>query len=557
MEDEEVRIGVFVCHCGSNIGGVIDCKELAEYTATFPDVAYAEDNLYTCSEVGLNCIKENIREYNLNRIVVASCTPRTHEPLFRDTINEEGLNPYLFEMANIRDQCTWVHMKDPEKAMKKAKDLIRMAVGKARLLKPLKKIKVSVIPSAVVIGGGISGMTAAINLANQGFKVHLLEKKNQLGGIINRLHKLYPENIQASDFIQEKIDSVLKHPNIEVSILATIKHVTGFVGNYEIEVDISKSLKKIKAGGIIIATGAYLLDARDVKEFQGMHVINQADLEEQLSNGTFDAKNVVVIQCAGSRNDERPYCSNICCVTALKNALLIKEQYPGTQVTILYRDVQTLGTKYEEMYQKAREKRILFIKYSHKKNPIVENDHVKVYSELIGQEISISKDLVVLSTPLVANLDSKNLAQCFKVPLGSNQFFLEAHVKLRPVDFATDGIYVCGCAKWPVGIPGSVSQAYAASSRVSTILSHDTLEVEGSTAKIPEWKKNQCLGCEICINVCPFGAIIKNEEGNVKVIQVLCKGCGTCAATCPKKIITISHFTTEQIISQIHAIGEN
>lgn len=557
MEDEEVRIGVFVCHCGSNIGGVIDCKELAEYTATFPDVAYAEDNLYTCSEVGLNCIKENIRKHNLNRIVVASCTPRTHEHLFRDTINEEGLNPYLFEMANIRDQCTWVHMKDPEKAMKKAKDLIRMAVGKARLLTPLKKIKVSVIPSAVVIGGGISGMTAATSLANQGFKVHLLEKTNQLGGIINRLHKLYPENIQASDFIQEKIDSVLKHPNIEVSNLATIKYVSGFVGNYELEVDTSKSLKKINVGGIIIATGAYLLDARDVKEFQGMHVINQADLEEQLSNETFNAKNVVVIQCAGSRNDERPYCSNICCVTALKNALIIKEQYPETHVTILYRDVQTLGTKYEEMYQKARENRILFIKYSHEKHPIIENDHVKVYSELIGQEILISKDLVVLSTPLVANRDSKNLAQYFKVPLGSNHFFLEAHVKLRPVDFATDGIYVCGCAKWPADISGSVSQAYAASSRVSTILSHDTLEVEGSTAIIPEWNKNQCMGCEICIKVCSFGAIIKNEEGNVEVIQVLCKGCGTCAATCPKKIITISHFTTEQIISQIHALGEN
>ncbi len=553
MEGEVVRIGVFVCHCGSNIGGVMDCKALAEYAATLPDVAYTEDNLYTCSEVGLNQIKEAIKEHDLNRVVVASCTPRTHEPLFRDTIHEVGLNPYLFEMANIRDQCSWVHMKDPEKATDKAKDLLRMAISRAKLLKPLEKIEVGVTPAAVVIGGGIAGITAATNLANQGFQVFLLEKTGQLGGIINQLYKLYPSNELASEFIQKRIEYIQSHPNIEILTNTTIKHVYGFVGEYDLEVEVDSSLKKLKVGTIIIATGAQVLKTQDVQEFKGENVINQVELEGQLKNGTFSSKNVVMIQCAGARIDERPYCSNICCMTALKNALLIKEQSPESQVTILYRDVQTLGTKYEETYQKARESRILFVKYSPEKNPIIKDDHIQVYAELIGEEISIPRDLIVLSTPIVANPDSTELAQFFKVPLEENQFYLEAHVKLRPVDFATDGVYVCGSTKWPADIPETISQAYAASSRVSTVLSHETFEVEGSTAKILD--KSKCVGCEICIKICPFGAIIKNEEDEVEIIQVLCHGCGTCGATCPHKAITVSHFTTEQIMSQIHSFG--
>lgn len=532
----------------------MDCKALALYAATLPDVVYTEDNLYTCSEVGLNQIKEAIKEHNLNRVIVASCTPRTHEPLFRDTIHEVGLNPYLFVMANIRDQCSWVHMKDPEKATEKAKDLLKMAVGKAKLLEPLEKIKVGVTPAAAVIGGGIAGITAATNLLHQGFNVFLLEKTNQLGGIINRLYKLYPSNELATEFIQKKIEYIQNHPNVVVLTNATIKSVYGFVGEYDLNVEVNNSTKKLTVGTIIIATGAQVLDAQYVQEFKGDNVINQADLELRLRNKTFNAKNVVMIQCAGARIDERPYCSNICCMTALKNALLIKEQSPDSQVTILYRDIQTLGTKYEETYQKAREARILFVKYSPEKNPIIENDHVKVYSELSGgKDISIPRDLIVLSTPLVANPNSKELAQFFKVPLEENQFFLEAHVKLRPVDFATDGVYVCGCTKWPVDIPETISQAYAASSRASTVLSHDTFEVEGSTAKILD--KSKCIGCEICIKICPFGAIVKNEEDEVEIIQVLCHGCGTCGATCPHKAITVSHFTTEQILSQIHSFG--
>ncbi|MFX1282412.1 MAG: CoB--CoM heterodisulfide reductase iron-sulfur subunit A family protein [Promethearchaeota archaeon] len=553
MEDEDVRIGIFVCHCGSNIGGVMDCKAIAEYAATLPNVVYAEDNLYTCSEVGLKQIKEAIKDHNLNRVIVASCTPRTHEALFRDTIREAGLNPYLFEMTNIRDQCSWVHTKEPEKATNKAKDLLKMAIGRAKLLEPLEKIEVGVTPAAVVIGGGIAGITAAANLANQGYKVFLLEKTNQLGGIINQLYKVYPSNELASNFIQKRINHIQNHPNIEVLTNTTIKNVSGFVGEFNLEIEVGSSLKKVKAGIIIIATGAQVLKTQDVQEFKGENVINQAELEGRLKNGTFSAKNVVMIQCAGARIPERPYCSNICCMTALKNALLIKEQSPDSEVTILYQDIQTLGTKYEETYQKARESRVMFVKYSPEKIPIIKDKHVQVYAELIGDEISIPRDLIVLSTPIVANPDSNELAQFFKVPLEENQFYLEAHMKLRPVDFATDGIYVCGCAKWPVDIPETISQAYAASSRASTILSHETFEVEGSTAKILD--KRKCVGCEICIKICPFGAITKNEEDEVEIIQVLCHGCGICGASCPHKAITISHFTTEQIVSQIHSFG--
>jgi len=553
--EEEVRVGVFVCHCGSNIGGVIDCKKLAEEVSNFPDVAYTEDNLYSCSENGLASIKKAIEEHNLNRVVVASCTPRTHEPLFRECISEAGLNPYLFNFVNIRDQCTWVHMKHPKEAYNKAKDLIKMGAAKAVKLEPLDMIMVNINPAALIIGGGVAGMSAALNLSRQGFKTYIVEKEDKLGGRLNSLHKLFPYDIEATEFVGKIINNVQNTKNLEVITSSRVKNIEGFVGNFEVEIDQNGNIHKLEVGAIIVATGASLLDPQGLFGYDGVKRITQFELEAKLKKKDLNKKEVVMIQCAGARIDERPYCSSVCCMTALKNALSIKDLNPDIHITILFRDLYTPGTSYEEYYRKAREQRILFVKYDENRMPIVEENQVKVFNEYIGDEMIIPYDLLVLSTPLVANSDNKDLAQLLKVPLEANGFFLEAHVKLRPNDFATDGIYIGGSAKWPVDITETISQGYAAASRASTILSHDTIEVEGATSILPEYNKSLCTGCEVCIKVCPYNAIIKNENDEIEIIQALCKGCGLCAATCTNKALVIRHFTDDQILSEIYAYG--
>jgi len=554
-EEEEARVGVFVCHCGSNIGGLIDCHKLAEEAKDFPNVAYSEDNLYTCSETGLAAIKKAVEEYNLNRVVVASCTPRTHEPLFRECITEAGLNPYLFNFVNIRDQCTWVHMKYPKEAYDKAKDLIRMGAAKAVKLEPLDMVMVKINPAALVIGGGVAGMSAALNLSRQGFKTYLVEKEEKLGGRLNSLYKLFPYNIEASELVGNLINNVQKAQNLEIMTSSQVKNIEGFVGNYEVEVEKNGSSQILEVGAIIVAVGSSLLNPEGLLGYDGKKRITQYELEPKLKNKELKAKDIVMIQCAGSRNDERPYCSSVCCMTALKNALNIKEQNPDAHVTILFRDLYTPGTDYEEYYREAREQGILFVKYDVDKMPVIEENQVKVFNEYIGTEMIVPYDLLVLSTPLVANDDNKELAQMLKVPLEANKFFLEAHVKLRPNDFATDGVYIGGSAKWPVDITESISQGYAAASRASTVLSHETLEVEGATSSLPEYNKSLCSGCEICVKVCPFHAIVKNENDEIEIIQALCKGCGVCGATCTNQAIVIKHFTDDQIMSEILAYG--
>jgi heterodisulfide reductase subunit A len=552
MVNEDIRIGVFVCHCGTNIGGVLDVPSLAEYAKTLPHVTYSADNLYTCSEVGLTEIKENIEEHKLNRVIVASCSPRTHEPLFRAICQEAGLNPYLFEMVNIRDQDSWVHMKEPEKGTIKAKDLIRMATHKAALLEPLERIKVSVIPSAIVIGGGIAGITAAINLGNQGFEVSLIEKEQELGGLLRFLNKVYPSNEDASKLL-ESIDLIESHEKVKVYKSTVIEKVDGFIGNYKISVKQNNKVIEIDAGAIIIATGAIPLTPDGYYGYNKKNIISQMDLENVLKNDQISANNFTMILCVGCRNEERKYCSNICCMTAMKNAMLILEKNSNAHITILFQDIQASGTVYEKYYRKAREMGILFIKYLPEKLPVIKKGVVKVYSDLLNQEIEIPQDLVVLSTPLIANEDSDKLAKMLKVPLEENSFFLEAHVKLRPVDFATDGIFVCGSAHWPADIAESTSQANAAASRASRILWKDTLEVEGSTAEVIE---ELCIGCEACIRICPYKAITKDEETDTAVVnKVVCKGCGVCGASCPKKAIIIHHFTGAQIRAEILTYG--
>ncbi|MFX0097946.1 MAG: CoB--CoM heterodisulfide reductase iron-sulfur subunit A family protein [Candidatus Hodarchaeota archaeon] len=553
--DEPARVGVFICHCGSNIGGYIDCKALAEYAGTLPNVVHSEDNLYTCSETGLTAIKDAIDQYDLNRVVVASCTPRTHEPLFRETIMQKGLNPYLFNFVNIRDQCTWVHQKDTEGAFAKAKDVVKMGAAKASKLEPLEKNIVNINPIAMVVGGGISGMTAALSLANQGFKTYLVEKEAELGGLLRSLHTVYPTNIKSSELLGDIVAKVTNHPKIEIHTSSKVIDIHGFVGNYEASIQTGNVTKTVTVGCIVVAVGSQPLKPEGLLGYDGKKRITQMELEKILKDDSLKANDIVMIQCVGARIKERPYCSSVCCMTALKNALNIKEKNPNANITVLFRDYYTPGIDYEEQYRLARDKGIIFLKYSEDKMPTVDDKVVKSFNEFINAEVSIPYDLVVLSTPLVANDDNKELAQLLKVPLEDNKFFLEAHVKLRPIDFATDGVFVCGCAKWPVDIIESISQGYAAASRASTILSHETLEVEGATARLPEVNRDLCSGCEVCTTICPFKAIIKDENGQIQVIQALCKGCGTCVASCTRKALSIKHFTNDQIFAEIHALA--
>jgi len=552
MSDDDIRIGVFICHCGTNIGGVLDISELTEYAKTLPNVVYSDANLYTCSEVGLSEIRNNIKDNNLNRVIVASCSPRTHEPLFRSTCQEAGLNPYLFEMVNIRDQDSWVHMKEPKKGTEKAKDLIRMGVYKASLLEPLEKMQVGIIPSAIVIGGGIAGMNSALNLANQGFNVSLIEKESELGGLLRYLNKLYPTNEDASNILETR-NLVENHKKIDVYKSAVIEKIEGYVGNYKAVICQNKKTIEIETGAIIVATGSIPLSPEGYYDYNGKTIISQLELEGILKKNELTANNITMIQCVGCRNEERKYCSNICCMTALKNAILIKEQNPDANVNIIFRDIQTQGVTYEAYYRIAREKGILFIKYVPEKPPVIKKDQIEVYNEFLNQVIGFPFDLVVLSMPLIANKDSEHLAKMLKVPLEENNFFLEAHVKLRPVDFATDGVFVCGSAHWPADISESISQSNAAASRASTILSKEMLEVEGSTAEV---NSELCVGCEACIKMCPYSAIYKDEDTDIVVVnKVVCKGCGVCGASCPQNAITIHHFTSDQLIAEIVTYG--
>jgi len=553
ISGEEPRIGVFVCHCGINIGGVVNVPEVVEYVKKLPNVVYAEHNLYTCSQDTQKGIREKIKEHNLNRVVVASCTPRTHEPLFRETIREAGLNIYLFEMANIRDQCSWVHMHEPQKATEKAKDLVRVAVAKARLLKSLPKPIVGVVPVALVIGGGLSGMVASLELAKQGFEVHLVERDKELGGYARKIHYLL-----GSEDPQERLKSIVKevvgNNKIHVYLDSETIDIKGYVGNFKTTLNNNGKKKEIEHGVIIVATGAVEYKPTEYLYGTDERVLTQHELEERLAKGAFDAEMVVMIQCVGSRNHERPNCSRICCGQAVKNALKIKELSPNTDVYVLYKDMRTFGFR-EDYYREVADKGVIFIRYDDETKPEVTKENGKLnvtaWEPVLKIWIPIEPDLLVLSVATVPNPDNERLAGMLKVPLTRDKFFLEAHMKLRPLDFATDGIFLCGMAHWPKFIDESISQACGAAARASIILSKKTLEAEGIVSNVDE---SLCVGCGLCITICPYGAMEKDEKGLAKVKEVLCKGCGTCAASCPKRAITMHQFTDEQIMAQGIAI---
>jgi heterodisulfide reductase subunit A len=546
--NEEPRIGVFVCHCGTNIGGVVNVPEVTEYAKTLPNVVFAQDNLYTCSEAGLEEIRKGIKEENLNRVIVASCTPRTHQPLFRRTCEESGLNPYLFEFVNIREQCSWVHMQEKEAATEKAKELIRMGVAKASLLEPLERVTIGVEPKALVMGGGIAGMTAALSLANAGFEVKLVEKEKELGGMLRNIYKLYPTNQEASNFLAPKIKAVKEHPNIKLYLSSEVKDVKGFIGNYEVTVA-GEEEENFKVGAIILAVGGQLLEPKGMYNYDGSKIITQLQLEGMLKENKFEADNVVMIQCVGSRSVERSYCSRTCCMTAIKNALLIKEMNPKGSVFILYRDLQTYGVEYEDYLREAKEKGVKFIRYSPEKPPIVWDGEVRIFHSLLGREMELDYDLLVLSTATVAQCSVEDISKMLKVPLDKDKFFLEAHVKLRPVEFATAGVFLCGSVHSPKPISEAIVQAEAAAAKAAAILSKEFILSEGDIAEID---KEKCMGCQLCLQACYFSAIAFNEElGVCEVNRVVCKGCGKCAVICPSGACQICGFTDRQILSQV------
>jgi heterodisulfide reductase subunit A len=563
---EEPRVGVFVCHCGTNIAGVVNVPAVVEYAKTLPQVVYAENNLYTCSNDTQERIKEKITEHRLNRVVVASCTPRTHEPLFRNTLREVGLNPYLFEMANIRDQCSWVHMHEPDRATEKSKDLVRMAVAKARLLEPLSRREVAIKKSALVIGGGLAGMTAALALAGQGFDAYVVEKEEQLGGNLRHIHYLLNGESPQEELARlEK--QVWESSRIHLFTGAVIEGIEGNIGDFKTKISAHGETAEVTHGVVIVATGA--------KEYQptgylyGQHesVLTQRQLEERLARGNgFLAgegecpKTVVMIQCVGSRDNERPYCSRVCCAEAIKNALRIKTLSPQTHVYVLYRDIRTYGFR-ESYYTQARQKGVIFVRYEEEHKPEVSrNGHglqVSVVDQTLGMPLMITADLVVLSAGIQPHEDNRQVAQLLKIPLSGEGFFLEAHMKLRPVDFMTDGVFLCGLAHSPKTIEESILQAQAAAARAATILAQDKIELEANISQVID---EACDGCAYCVETCPFKAITLLEymwEGSVKKVvetnETTCKGCGCCQATCPKKGVLIRGFTLDQIGAQIEA----
>jgi len=560
VKGQEPRIGAFICDCGINIKGTVDVPSVVEYVKTLPNVVYAEENKYTCSADVQELIKKKIKEHKLNRVVVASCTPRTHEALFQSTIKEAGLNMYLFEMANIRDQCSWIHMHEPEKATAKAKDLVRMAVAKSRFLEPLSKSRLGVTHSAIVVGGGLAGLTAAMDMARQDFHVDLVERSNELGGRLNKLYTL-EEGKSPKDYIKGLIEQVKATDRINLMMESEIEDVAGFVGNYKVKVKTPEGTKELETGAIVVAVGSQEYTPKEYLYGQDKHVITLNELEDKLYHGHFRSNKVVMIQCVGSRNKEATYCSRTCCSKALKNAIEIKKKHPATEVYILHKDIRSYGFR-EALYKQAGELGVKFIRFDEDKDPVLAKDGehfaVTVQDTILGAPLLIKPDLVVLSTGTRPNPDNEHLAKLLKVPLSKDGFFLEAHMKLRPNDFATNGVYLAGIAHWPKFIDETIAQASGAAARAMTIISKEFLETQGIIAAVNE---DICDGCGICEPVCEYRAVTIVASGGPDKLKAvinegLCMGCGTCVAACPSGALEQKGFKTSQILAQIDAALE-
>jgi heterodisulfide reductase subunit A len=574
VEGQALNVGVVVCRCGVNIGSVVDVPSVVECARALPNVRFAEEMTYACSQDSIKNIIAKIREHELTRFVVASCSPRTHEALFRKALEDAGLNKYLLQMTNIREQCSWVHRENPERATEKAKDLARMAVGKARFLQPLHELESEVCKSCLVIGGGIAGMTAALSIASNGFQVYLVERESHLGGNLRDLH--YTLDTPDVPYVLRKlVDQVNEHPLIHVFMNTQIKNIEGYIGNFSTALEVGEEERAVEHGTVIVATGAEEHQTESCGYQSEPYIITQREFETMLrsSRGMGDfphatrsqstklqkrhpflerVDSIAMIQCVDSREGERNYCSRVCCGQAVKNILRFKSEYPQKNVYVLYRDVRTYGLL-EKHYTEAREAGALFIRYTEESKPKIEKDErgefvVKFHDEIIRREIGLPVQLIVLSVGIDALGSNERLAKMLKVPLNEDGFFLEAHVKLRPVDFATDGVFVCGLAHGPKYVGESVSQALAAAGRALTVMTQDTIRAEASTATVQE---ERCTGCGLCVEVCSYGAIEIDQENEVATVNaLLCKGCGSCAATCFSGAIDLSGFTDKQIIKE-------
>jgi len=562
---EEPRIGVFVCHCGANIGRVVDVPSVVEYARGLPNVVHAQEQLFSCTTNAAKEIIDVVNEKGLNRVVIAACSPRTLEPLFQDTLKEAGLNQYLLEMANIREHCSWVHAREKEDATEKAKDLVRMSVARNAVLEPLQEIQLPVNKAALIIGGGVAGMTCALSIAKQGHHVYLIEKAKELGGIARRLHYTL-EGLDVRSYLYNLINEVYKHPLIHVYTDATITEATGYVGNFVTKIKSDKGMVELKHGATVIAIGAEEYKPDEYLYGESDKVLTQLELEGRIASqdeALLSSEAVVMIQCVGCRNEDRNYCSRVCCSQAIKNALKLKEKNADMDVYILFRDMRTYGFK-EDFYREASEKEVRFIRYEPDNKPRVQEVQesgksilrVEVNDPILNQTLGIDANYLVLSTAVVPPEDAAEVSQQFKVSLGPDGFFKEAHVKLRPVEFPTEGVFLCGTAHYPKHLHETINQAYGAASRVMALLSSDTVTASGSICEVDEKK---CMGCGACITACAYGAIEFREtkQGKKAVVNpVICKGDGLCNSMCPTGAIRLKHFTDEELYSQIDAAIE-
>ena len=552
----DIRVGVFVCDCGTNIARTVNVPEVVEYAKGLKNVVFAEEGKWSCSVDYLAKMQESIKEHNLNRVVIASCTPRTHEPLFKKTVKETGLNPYFLEFVSIREQVSWVHMKDPARATEKAKDLVKMGIAKAILLEPGEEIRLPVKMDCLIIGGGMAGMTAALNIAAQGFNAIIVEKQPQLGGLLNKLNRIAPAEVLADEIVKTKAELIAQNENVKVYTGAEIEDIQGYIGNYKVRVKTNGTSEEFDASTVIVATG--MKEIEPVGQYRygdDPRVITQLQLEALLKNNELETKkDVVIINCVNSKNEARG-CCNIGCLASVKNAMALKALNQDTKVHILYRDLSMV--KEEVNYLKAaRNTGIKFIRYTEERQPEVstENGHlaVKVYDLLLGRELEISADLVVLTTAFEGDSTVDQLKGQLKVSTNPDGFFQESHVKLGPSDFASDGLYLCGCARSPKNLKDTCEEAMGAAMRASIPMKVGYIEAEGIVADID---LDACNNCGICVKNCPYGAIqVVDDKPNV--IKALCKGCGLCAADCTKEAITIIHYSDKQILAQVEAALE-
>jgi heterodisulfide reductase subunit A len=560
---EEPKVGVFVCHCGANIGRIVNVPGTVEYCKTLPNVVHAQEQLFSCATNSAKQITDLIKEKGLNRVVIAACSPRTLEPLFRDTLREAGINQYYCEMANIREHNSWVHSKEKEEATQKARDIIRMSVARACQLEPLQEFDLPVTKIALVVGGGIAGMNCALSIANQGVEVHLIEKEKELGGIARKIHSTL-EGLDVQTYLRDLIKKIYQHQLIHVYNDASITQATGYIGNFVTTVKSDRGLTEIKHGAAILAIGADVYKPTEFLYGQDERVMTHLEMEERIAKKdekVINSRSLVMIQCVGCRNEDRNYCSRICCSESVKNALELKSINPDMDIYVLYRDIRTYGFN-EDYYREARGRKIRFIRFDQDDKPLVEVVKEKgksilritVTDQTLQKKLAIDADVLALAAAVVPSAATKEIASLFKVTLSPDGFFKEAHVKLRPVEFAADGVYLCGLAHYPKFIQETINQSYGAAGRALTLLSHDIVVASGSVCVVNE---KMCMGCGACVEACTYGALeLQDTKQGKKVVvnPVLCKGCGLCNSKCPTGAIQLKHYTDGEIESEIDVV---